>query len=37
MLAFRNMFYEASEAALLDEIAVVNPPKRVLGGISVRF
>jgi len=37
LLAFRNMFYEASEAALLDEVAVVNPPKRVLGGISVRF
>lgn len=37
LLAFRNMFYEASEAGLLDEIAVVNPPKRVLGGISVRF
>lgn len=37
LLAFRNMFYEASEAALLDEIAVVNPPRRVLGGISVRF
>lgn len=37
LVAFRNMFYEASEAALLDEVAVVNPPKRVLGGISVRF
>lgn len=37
LLAFRNMFYEASEAAILDEVAVVNPPKRVLGGISVRF
>jgi hypothetical protein len=37
LLAFRNMFYEASEAGLLDEVAVVNPPKRVVGGISVRF
>jgi hypothetical protein len=37
LVAFRNMFYEVSEAGLLDEIAVVNPPKRVLGGISVRF
>lgn len=37
LVAFRNLFYEASEAGLLDEIAVVNPPKRVLGGISVRF
>src|SRR5262249_37449818 len=30
-------FYEASEAGLLDEIAGVNPPKRVVGGISVPF
>jgi hypothetical protein len=37
LLAFRNMFYEESEAGLLDEIAVVNPPRRVVGGISVRF
>lgn len=37
LLAFRNMFYEAAEAGMLDEIAVVNPPKRVLGGLSVRF
>lgn len=37
MVAFRNMFYEATEAGILDEIAVVTPPKRVLGGISVRF
>jgi hypothetical protein len=37
LVAFRNMFYEASEAGFLDEIAVVNPPKRVLGGIAVRF
>lgn len=37
LLAFRNLFYEVSDAGVLDEIAVVNPPKRVLGGISVRF
>lgn len=37
MVAFRNMFYEAAEAGLLDEVAVANPPKRLVGGISVRF
>ena len=37
LFAVRNLFYETAEGAILDEIAVVNPPKRVLGGISVRF
>jgi outer membrane receptor protein involved in Fe transport len=37
LLAFRNLFYETTEGAFVDEIAVVNPPKRVVGGISVRF
>lgn len=37
LLAFRNLFYETSEGSTLDEVAVVNPPKRVLGGVSVRF
>ena len=37
LLAVRNVFYETSEGALMDEVAVINPPKRVLGGISVRF
>ena len=37
LLAVRNLFYETSEGALIDELAVTNPPKRVLGGISVRF
>lgn len=37
LLAVRNLFYETSEGGLLDEPAVVNPPKRLLGGISVRF
>jgi hypothetical protein len=37
LLAVRNLFYETSEGASLDEVAVLNPPKRVLGGISVRF
>jgi len=37
LLAVRNMFYETTDGAVLDEVAVLNPPKRVLGGISVRF
>lgn len=37
LLAVRNMFYEASEAAFLDELVVKDPPTRVVGGISVRF
>jgi len=37
LVAFRNMFYEAAEAGLLDEVAIANPPKRLVGGISVRF
>lgn len=37
LIAFRNLFYEDSEGGWLDEAAVHNPPKRVVGGISVRF
>lgn len=38
LLAFRNLLYEASDqASILDEAAVVNPPKRIVGGIAVRF
>jgi hypothetical protein len=37
LVAVRNMFYEASQGGFLDELAVQDPPTRVLGGISVRF
>ena len=37
LLAYRNLFYETTEGGTLDELAVVNPPSRVLGGITVRF
>jgi TonB dependent receptor-like, beta-barrel/Carboxypeptidase regulatory-like domain len=37
LLAVRNLYYEPGEGAMLDEQAVSNPPKRVLGGIAVRF
>jgi hypothetical protein len=37
LVAVRNMFYEATQAAFLDELAVQDPPTRLVGGISVRF
>ena len=38
LLAVRNFYYEADDSGgMLDEVAVLNPPKRVLGGIAVRF
>ena len=37
LVAVRNMFYEASQATFLEELAVQEPPTRVVGGISVRF
>jgi len=37
LLAVRNVFYESSEGAALDEIAVSHPPTRVLGGVAVSF
>jgi outer membrane receptor protein involved in Fe transport len=37
LFAYRNLFYEPSEGALLDEMAVVDPPKQIVGGIAIRF
>jgi TonB dependent receptor/Carboxypeptidase regulatory-like domain len=37
LFSIRNLYYEAGEGAMLDEHAVSNPPKRVQGGIAVRF
>jgi len=37
LLSVRNLSYETSEAGTFDELAVVRPPNRVLGGVSVRF
>jgi len=37
LVAVSNLFYEASEGSFLDELAVQDPPTRVVGGISVRF
>jgi hypothetical protein len=38
LVAVRNMFYEAMPgASIYDEIMVVRPPKRLVGGLTVRF
>jgi hypothetical protein len=38
LVAVRNMFYGANGAtSLYDEILVVRPPTRVLGGVTVKF
>jgi hypothetical protein len=37
LLAVRNLFYEDFEGATLDEMAVVRPPTRVVGGFAVKF
>jgi len=37
LVAVSNIFYEASEGGLLDELTVQEPPTRVVGGVSVRF
>lgn len=37
LIAIRNMFYEASQVGFLEELAVREPPTRVVGGVSVRF
>jgi hypothetical protein len=38
LVAVSNLFREdAIDGSVYDEVMVVNPPKRVLGGVSVRF
>jgi hypothetical protein len=38
MVAVRNLFYDDFEkASILDEISVIDAPRRVLGGVTVRF
>ena len=38
MVAVRNLFYDDIEnTSVLDEIAVIDAPRRVLGGVTVRF
>lgn len=38
MVAVRDLFYEdLEESSLLDELSVIDAPRRVLGGVTVRF
>jgi hypothetical protein len=38
LVAVRNLFYESTPgASIYDEILVVRPPKRIVGGLTVRF
>jgi hypothetical protein len=38
LVAVSNLFHDdATTASVYDEALVVNPPKRVLGGVTVRF
>ncbi len=38
MVAVRNLFYDdIQKASILDELSVIDAPRRVLGGVTVRF
>jgi Carboxypeptidase regulatory-like domain/TonB dependent receptor len=37
LVAVRNLFYDELEGGMLDEVAVLHPTKRVMGGIAVKF
>jgi hypothetical protein len=38
LVAVRNVFHEDTlDASAYDELLVVRPPKRVVGGVTVRF
>jgi hypothetical protein len=38
LVAVRNLFYESTPgASVYDEILVIRPPKRIVGGLTVRF
>jgi hypothetical protein len=38
LLAVRNFFREVSpDGSVYDELLVVHPPKRVVGGLTLRF
>jgi hypothetical protein len=38
LLAVRNFFREAgTDQSIYDELLVVHPPKRVVGGVALRF
>jgi hypothetical protein len=37
LLAVRNMFRDLEAGAFYDELLVIRPPKRIVGGLTVRF
>ncbi len=38
LLSVRNAFYDdRTDGSLYDELLVIRPPKRVIGGLTVRF
>jgi hypothetical protein len=38
LLAVRNFFREGSQdSSVYDELLVVRPPKRIVGGLTLRF
>jgi hypothetical protein len=38
LVAVRNFFRETSgQESVYDELLVVNPPKRIVGGVTMRF
>ena len=38
LVAVRNSFHEvALDASVFDELLVVRPPKRIVGGLTLRF
>jgi hypothetical protein len=38
LIGLRNMFRDPNDAAsIYDELLVVRPPKRIVGGLTLRF
>ena len=38
LVAVRNFFHEAAaDQSIYDELLVVRPPKRIVGGVTLRF
>jgi hypothetical protein len=38
LIAVRNFFHDAAgDGSIYDELLVIHPPKRVVGGLTLRF
>jgi hypothetical protein len=37
LVAVRNLFHEQVDGSVYDELMVIRPPKRIVGGLTVRF